>query len=148
MSALVLVCDKIFDAISDTLTGPAEILVKDNTIAEVERSVGRQMPKIVYSRTLQQVEWNATLRRDIDPDEIRALKQQPGGHMVVGGANLAATFTHYGLIDEYHIYMQPVVLGAGHPLFPPAQRRLPLTLVDTRRFGNGVVLLKYAPQTA
>jgi dihydrofolate reductase len=108
----------------------------------------REMPKIVYSRTLQHAEWNATLRREVDPDEIRALKQQPGGDMVVGGANLAATFTHYGLIDEYHIYMQPVVLGAGHPLFPPAETRLLLTLVDTRRFGNGVVLLNYAPRTA
>jgi riboflavin biosynthesis pyrimidine reductase len=46
--------------------------------------------------------------------------------MVVGGANLAATFAGYGLIDEYRIYMQPVVLGAGHPLFPPPETRLPL----------------------
>ncbi len=102
------------------------------------------MPKIVYSRTLQHAEWNATIRREVDPEELRQLKQQPGGDMVVGGANLAATFARYGLIDEYRIYVQPVVLGAGHPLFPPSEARLPLRLVDTRRFGNGVVLLHYA----
>jgi riboflavin biosynthesis pyrimidine reductase len=64
--------------------------------------------------------------------------------MVVGGANLAATFARYGLIDEYRIYLQPVVLSAGHPLFPPSETRLPLRLMDTQRFGNGVVLLNYA----
>ena len=68
--------------------------------------------------------------------------------MVVGGANLAATFAHYGLIDEYHIYIHPVVLGAGHPLFPPSDTRVPLKLVDTRHFGNGVVLLSYATDIA
>ena len=110
--------------------------------------IWREMPKIVYSRTLQHAEWNASLRREVDPDEIGALKQQPGGDMVVGGANLAATFARYGLIDEYHIYMQPVVLGGGHPLFPPADTPLSLKLVDTRRFRNGVVLLNYAPRSA
>ena len=54
--------------------------------------------------------------------------------MVVGGANLAASFARYGLIDEYRIYLQPVVLGAGHPLFPPSETRLRLRLIDTRRW--------------
>jgi dihydrofolate reductase len=106
--------------------------------------IWRGMPKIVYSRTLQQVEWNASIRREVDADELRKLKQQPGGDMVVGGANLAATFTRLGLIDEYWIYLQPVVLGAGNPLFPASDTRLPLILKDTRRFNNGVVRLNYA----
>jgi dihydrofolate reductase len=54
------------------------------------------------------------------------VKQQPGREMVVGGANLVATFARYGPIDEYRIYPQTVVLGAGHPLFPPSQTRLSL----------------------
>jgi dihydrofolate reductase len=99
------------------------------------------MPKIVYSRTLQHAEWNATIVREVVPEDIQQLKQQPGGDMVVGGANVAATFTRLGLIDEYWIYLQPVVLGSGHPLFPPADTRLPLMLKHTRRFGNGVVCL-------
>ena len=81
--------------------------------------IWRDMPKIVYSRTLQHAEWNATLRREVDPDEIRALKQQPGGDMVLGGANLAATFARKGLIDEYCIYMQPVILGVA-PFMAPS----------------------------
>jgi dihydrofolate reductase len=60
--------------------------------------------------------------REVVPEDIQRLKQQPSGDMVVGGANLAATFARYGLIDEYRIYLQPVVLGAGHPLFPPSRR--------------------------
>ena len=106
--------------------------------------IWRDMPKLVYSRTLQHAEWNTTIVREVIPEDIQRLKQQPGGDMVVGGANLAASFARYGLIDEYRIYLQPVVLGAGHPLFPPSETRLPLRLIDTRRFGNGVVLLNYA----
>ena len=106
--------------------------------------IWRDMPKLVYSRTLQHAEWNATILREVVPEDIQRLKQQPGGDMVVGGANLAATFARYGLIDEYRIYLQPVVLGAGHPLFPPSEMRLPLRLIETHRFGNGVVLLNYA----
>ena len=106
--------------------------------------IWRDMPKLVYSRTLQHAEWNATIVREVVPEEIQRLKQQPGGDMVVGGANLAATFARYGLIDEYRVYLQPVVLGAGHPLFPPSEMRLPLRLIGTYRFGNDVVLLNYA----
>src|SRR3954452_7644107 len=89
-------------------------------------------------------EWNATIVREVVPDDIQRMKQQPGGDMVIGGANLVASFARHGLIDEYRIYVQPVVLGAGHPLFPPSETRLFLRMIDTRRFGNGVVLLKYA----
>jgi len=105
--------------------------------------IWREMPKIVYSRTLQHADWNATIAREVVPADLEKLKQQPGGDMVVGGANLAATFTRYGLIDEYRLYVQPVVLGAGHPLFPPNNPPLHLRLDETRQFGNGVVLLRY-----
>jgi dihydrofolate reductase len=106
--------------------------------------IWREMPKIVYSRTLQHADWNTTIAREVVPAEIQRMKAEPGGDMAVGGANLAATFARYGLIDEYRLYVQPVVLGAGHPLFPPSDTRLPLSLVETRPFGNGVVLLRYA----
>ena len=75
------------------------------------------MPKLVYSRTLQHVDWNATIVREIIPEDVQKLKEQPGGDMVIGGANLAATFTRLNLIDEYRIYIQPVVLGAAIPCF-------------------------------
>ena len=106
--------------------------------------IWRDMPKLVYSRTLQHADWNATIVREIIPEDVQKLKEQPGGDMVIGGANLAAAFTRLNLIDEYRLYIQPVVLGAGNPLFPPSESRLQLKLKDTRQFGNGVVLLHYA----
>ena len=106
--------------------------------------IWRGMPKIVYSRTLERVGPNATLVRDVVPEEVRALKAQPGGDMVLGGPNLTAAFEEHGLVDEYRLYVHPVVLRRGHPLFPPSDEPIPLRLVETRRFGNGVVMLRYA----
>lgn len=107
--------------------------------------IWRDMPKYVFSRTLQaQSGWNTTLRHEVDPDEIRQLKAQPGGDMAVGGPNLVQTFRRLGLIDEYHVLVHPVVLGRGHPLFPPSDTREPLRLLETRQFSGGVVLLRYA----
>jgi dihydrofolate reductase len=106
--------------------------------------IWRNMPKLVYSRTLQHADWNASIVREVIPEDIQKLKEQPGGDMAVGGANLAATFTRLNLLDEYRLYIQPVVLGAGNPLFAPSDTRLQLKLKDTRRFTNGVVLLHYA----
>jgi dihydrofolate reductase len=70
------------------------------------------------------------------------LKAQPGGDLALGGANLAATFMRRDLIDEFHICVHPVVIGRGKPLFPP-DAKIALRLEETRRFGNGVVLLRY-----
>jgi dihydrofolate reductase len=111
-------------------------------VAEFAR-IWRDMPKIVYSKTLERADWNTTVVRDVVPEEVMELKAQPGGDMVVGGADLAATFMRYDLIDEYRLYVHPVVLGQGKPLFPPSDARINLRLAETRTFGNGVVLLRY-----
>jgi dihydrofolate reductase len=105
--------------------------------------IWREMPKLVYSRTLDRADWNAIVVRDVIPAEIAALKEQPGGDLVLGGADLAATFQHYGLIDEYRIYVQPVLLGQGRPLFHDEFTTTPLHLVETATFDGGVVLLRY-----
>jgi dihydrofolate reductase len=111
-------------------------------VAEFAR-IWREMPKIVYSRTLERADWNATVVREVVPEEVLELKAQPGGDMVLGGADLAATFMRLDLIDEYRLYVHPVVLGDGKPLFPRPAARIPLRLAGTRAFGNGVVLLRY-----
>ena len=116
------------------------------TMAEFA-GIWREMPKIVYSRTLERADWNTTVVRDVVVDDVLELKAQPGGDMALGGANLADSFRRLGLIDEYWIYIHPVLIGGGTPLFKAADHRTPLQLVDTRRFGNGVVLLRYASQT-
>ena len=105
--------------------------------------IWRDMPKVVYSRTLERVGPNATLVRDVVPEEVRALKAQPGGDMTLGGADLAATFERLGLVDEYRLYLNPVSIGRGRPVFP-TDTRLSFDLAETRAFGNGVVLLRYA----
>jgi dihydrofolate reductase len=105
--------------------------------------IWRDMPKIVFSKTLEQAEWNATIARDVVVEEIQELKARPGGDLVLGGADLAVSFMQHDLIDEYRLYLHPVVIGRGNPMFHPSDTKLDITLAETRAFGNGVVLLRY-----
>lgn len=106
--------------------------------------IWRRMPKIVYSRTLREVGPGASLRSAVDPGEIRELQQQPGGDMTLGGVDLVETFRELDLVDEYRLYVNPVVVGRGRRLFETADEQTSLELVESRPFGNGVVLLRYA----
>jgi dihydrofolate reductase len=106
--------------------------------------IWRDMPKIVFSRTLERADWNTTIARDVVVEDILELKSRPGGDMALGGADLAASFMRHDLIDEYRLYVHPVVLGRGRPLFStPEAATMDLQLAGTRTFGNGVVLLHY-----
>ncbi len=105
--------------------------------------IWRGTPKIVYSTTLQQAGWNTTIVRDVLPEDVAKLKAQPGGDLALGGADLAAAFLRHDLIDEFRIYVHPVLIGSGKPLFPRSGARIPLRLEETRAFGNGVLLLHY-----
>jgi dihydrofolate reductase len=105
--------------------------------------IWRDMPKVVYSKTLTSAEWNATIARDVVREEVEALKLQARGDLIVGGGNLGAAFMGQDLIDEYRIYVHPIQIGEGNRLFPPSQEKVLLRLVETRAFGNGVVLLRY-----
>ena len=105
--------------------------------------IWRDMPKIVFSRTLEQAGWNTTIVREVVPEQIRELKAQPGGDLVIGGSILAAAFLAHDLIDEFRLYVQPVILGRGRLLFQPWDAPVPLRLAESRPFGNGVVLLRY-----
>ena len=105
--------------------------------------IWRDMPKIVFSRTLERADWNTTIVRDVVADQVMELKAQPGGDLVLGGADLAAAFMRHDLIDEYRLYVHPIVIGQGKPLFPALDARINLQLAEARTFGNGVVLLRY-----
>ncbi|MEZ0075358.1 dihydrofolate reductase family protein [Planotetraspora sp. GP83] len=105
--------------------------------------IWRDMPKIVYSKTLERADWNATVVRELVVEEILDLKAQPGGDLALGGADLAAAFMRHDLIDEFRLYVHPIVLGQGRPLFQASDARVDLRLAETRTFGNGVVLLRY-----
>jgi dihydrofolate reductase len=105
--------------------------------------IWKAMPKYVYSRTLKRADWNTTVCGEVDPSQVLALKAQAGGDMTVGGADLAAEFLRQDLIDEFRIYTHPAVVGKGKRMFGPMERKMDLKLVETRGFGNGVVLSRY-----
>ena len=105
--------------------------------------IWRDMPKIVFSRTLERADWNTTVIRDVVAGQVMELKAQPGGDLVLGGADIAAAFMRHDLIDEFRLYVHPVVIGQGKPLFQPSNTRIKLQLAEKRTFGNGVVLLRY-----
>lgn len=108
------------------------------------------LPKIVFSRTLDNAPWgkwdNARLVKDHISEEISQLKQQPGKDMVLfAGADIAQTFMRLGLIDEYRLLVHPVVLRSGNPLFDRVEKPFDLDLLRTQTFKNGVVVLYYEP---
>jgi dihydrofolate reductase len=102
--------------------------------------------KVVFSRTLDNVSSARTrIERDFDPDQIRRLKASAERDISVGGAELAAVALRSGLVDECHLFLNPVVVGGGTPALPD-HLRAGLDLLDVRRFDNGVVHLHYALQ--
>jgi dihydrofolate reductase len=107
--------------------------------------IWKDMKKIVFSKTLDHVGWNAQLVRENIAEVVNSLKAQPGQDMSVGGAEIASTFMQLGLIDEYRLYVHPVVLGGGKPMFRGSRVRMKMVLIETHTFGSGVVLLKYRP---
>ena len=105
--------------------------------------IWKSKPKIVFSKTLDQVGWNSKLVRGNIADEVSKLKEQPGKDLSVAGAEIASTFIQLGLIDEYWLYVHPVVLGNNKPMFRQLHDKINLQLVETHTFGSGVVLLRY-----
>jgi dihydrofolate reductase len=105
--------------------------------------IWKDKPKVVFSRTLDRVDGDSRLVRDDPVAEVARLKAQPGYDMDVGGPTIASALLRAGLVDEIHVYVHPVVLGAGTRFFPPLEERVNLRLVDTRTFGSGVVALRY-----
>jgi dihydrofolate reductase len=105
--------------------------------------IWRAADKIVYSKTLQTLSSASTrIERDFDPEAVRQLKAKAGRDISVGGADLAAQAIRAGLVDEYHVFIVPAVVGGGKG-FLPGGIRLDLELLDERRFEQGVVYLRY-----
>lgn len=104
-------------------------------------------PKLVFSRTLQRVDWqNSRLATGSIAEEVARLKGVPGdGLFWVGGSDLASAFLEQGLMDEIRVIVTPVLLGAGKTIFDAIEKRYPLKLLATRSFQSGNVLLRYEP---
>lgn len=119
---------------------------KDDPIAKKLNSV----PKYVVSTTLNKVEWNnSTLIKGNLASEIAKLKQQPGSGIlsVTGSGKLAQTLMRLKLVDEYVLWIHPIVLGSGKRLFADGLAPINLKLVDTKTTGSGIVILTYQPAT-
>ena len=114
---------------------------------EVMREFARiwnPMPKIVFSSTLDRVDYNSRLVSGDVGDVLDDLRREFDGDIDVGGANLAGQFVQRGLVDEYRLMVHPVVLGAGTPFWPTLDGPLRLRLTESRRFATGATLLTYA----
>lgn len=103
----------------------------------------RDTPKVVFSSTIDQVDWNTRLFTGDAVAEITRLKAEDGGPMRVGGATLAAAAMRAGLIDEYAVVTHPVLVGGGKPFFAELDGQVDLELVETRAFPGGVTLNRY-----
>jgi len=106
------------------------------------------MPKYVFSRTLHEASWsNTTLVKADLVTAVRALKLESGpGMVILGSGSVVAQLAPAGLIDEYQVVVNPIVLGRGRTMFDGVAEKLPLQLTRTRAFGNGNVLLCYEPR--
>lgn len=122
----------------------ADTLPDANEITKDFAAIWRDKPKAVFSRSPREVAWNGRLVSENIAAEVNALKVQVEGELWIAGPNLAATFIELGLVDEYRLFLRPIVLGGGTPFFPPMEKRLPLRLIDPpRTFADGVVMLRY-----
>ena len=102
------------------------------------------IPKIVFSRTLQHVDWkNSTLKKEISKEEIVELKQQWGKDIFVGSPGLIVALTQLDLIDEYQLAVQPTILGSGLTLFKNIRDRVDLKLLKAKTFGCGAIVIYY-----
>ena len=117
------------------------------TASSVDADRLNELPKIVFSRTLEKVEWkNSRLVKENVAEEVTRLKQQPGRDMALfGSADLACTLISLGLIDEYRIFVTPFVLGSGTPMFKDIKDRIALKLLKATTWRSGIVALYCQP---
>jgi dihydrofolate reductase len=104
------------------------------------------IPKIVYSTTLQKVDWNTRLFKTFNPVEIQEMKSQVGKDLLLGGGvSLASQFFQHGLVDEYQLVYMPAVIGAGKALFTGIDTSIQMNYRWSRRFSSGAIVLCYQP---
>src|SRR5207248_3290290 len=119
-------------------------LVEQPRFVQDFAEIWQSADKVVYSGTLQNVSSAKTrIEREFDPEAVMQLKETAGRDLTVGGADLAAQAIDAGLVDEYRLFLVPVVVGGGKRSLPGSGARVNLELLDERRFRNGTVYLRY-----
>ena len=123
---------------------PSEMALKNDPVVAEQMNA---LPKMVFSRTLDQATWNNTKLIKGDPvSEMRRLKSEPGPDMtILGSGSIVSQLAEAGLIDEYQVVVNPVVLGAGRTMFETVKKPLELKCTKTRSFRNGNVWVCYEP---
>ena len=122
--------------------------LKDPKTSEDNRKVAQNindLEKIVFSSTLENVKWNnSKILKEINPEEIKKLKQEPGKDMVIfGSGTIVQAMTNLNLIDEYRLMINPIILGQGKPMFKDMRDKVNIKLLSTKTFKNENVLLCY-----
>jgi dihydrofolate reductase len=102
-----------------------------------------ELEKVVFSTTLHSVKGSARLATEGIAEEVARLRERPGGDIAVGGPGLAASVIRLGLMNEYHLFVNPILVGGGTPFFPTLDEPIDVELVETRTFGSRVVYLRY-----
>jgi len=123
-------------------------VVGNSEFSPADRKIGKKIDdveKFVFSKTLKKVTWkNATLFKEIDPKIVKKLIAGKGGDIAIfGSGTIVQQLTNLGLIDEYRLMVNPVILGQGKPMFNDLKAMHKLKLLDVRKFGNGNVMLTY-----
>jgi dihydrofolate reductase len=132
---------RLYEAMAVWETDPT--LATESKLTADFASVWQAGDKVVYSRKLEAASTDRTrVERSFDADSVRDMKRSSTRDLAVGGANLAGQALTAGLVDECHLFIWPVLLGAGKPALPTGTRA-ELELVDERRFASGVVYLRY-----
>jgi dihydrofolate reductase len=130
----------------ETMAAYWPFALDDPDAGPVEREfaqIWQGQSKIVFSHTLESVEWNSRLERDDAVAVVRRLKSEIDGEIEVGGATLVGALISADLVDEFALVVYPVVVGDGTRFFPPLDEPLRLRLVEARPFSNGAALLRY-----
>jgi dihydrofolate reductase len=122
---------------------PWETMTDERPVMRDFAEIWRAADKIVYSRTVDSASSARTrIEREFDPEAVRALKASADRDLTVGGAELAGVALRAGVVDEVQLFLNPVVVGGGKRALPDGVR-VGLELLDERRFGSGVVYLRY-----
>ena len=113
--------------------------MRDNELGAAFADVWCAIPKVVFSRTLDSVQGNARLAEASVAEEVAAALEATDKDVSIGGAGLAAAAIELGLVDELHMFRNPIVVGGGTPFLPPVTEDVPLDLIETRTVGSRVV---------
>jgi dihydrofolate reductase len=132
---------KLYETMLPWETDPS---FRDTELEAAFADVWSAIPKVVFSRTLDSVQGNARLAEGSLANEVAAALDSTDKDVGIGGAGLAAAAVELGLVDELHMFRNPVVVGGGTPFLPPVTEAIPLNLIETRTFSSRVVYERYS----